>query len=169
MDLSENLLDEACEQIARALAARSTRRSWLGRAAKLVLGALGIELALPAIPVDAQPADPLAPEWQKCGAYGYLCGSDCGTGDDYSCPGGCLPGSFWHACCPRPAGGAVEINYYDCFLQPNGKLPNCTSKTERDKAASCNVPLKRVYRDFWTGEYCCSFINPKSKNAGPAP
>jgi hypothetical protein len=38
-------------------------------------------------------------DWQKCGAYGNLCGSDCGF-NDTSCPLPCPIGSgFWQACC----------------------------------------------------------------------
>ncbi len=160
MNTMQTFIDETCEQIVRAVAGRSTRRSFLGRASRFVLGILGFEL-LPALPVNAQPAA-ATPPWMKCGAYGAMCATDCGQTSDFECPGNCAKGGSWRACCCCPAGSCLYLDYFDCFLV-TGNRPNCgNNKTKGANGLKClgisETQPKPLYRDSQTGNFCCSVV-----------
>jgi hypothetical protein len=145
----ETLSDRIVAQIARRVAGCGTRRSFLERAARVLLGVLGIEL-LPALPVDARPhgrdapgpaKDPNCTDPQYCGIHGKLCGN-CG-GSDTGCPAGCSQGpSYWWACCSHRL-----YLYYDC----------CTSGSAPDCGAICQGP-NPCGTSPWCGgtTYCCT-------------
>ncbi len=156
MTNSDSRCDRFCEDLARALAGRSTRRSVLGKAAGVLLGVLGFKF-LPPLPSQAQ-AMGLAPAWMKCGAYGNLCGTNCGTGNDFTCPVNCPTGGYWRACCVDTSGIGWYIDYFDCFLA-SGAAPACPTKTS-NMSGDC-TDQKPLYRGDppRTGDYCCSFVN----------
>ncbi|MBI3468106.1 MAG: hypothetical protein HY000_34300 [Planctomycetes bacterium] len=152
MSGSEPVADAVFERIARRVAARSTRRSILGRASRFFLGVLGIELVAPILR-DGRRADALQPPgcnfWKYCGADGILCAS-CSGGSDSSCPSGCHShNEVWFACCGKPMVGPVLIAYLDC----------CTTGTPPSCSLSCGNDGCQVDPRVWcpAGEnYCCS-------------
>ncbi len=105
------------ETVARGIARRSSRRSflsWLGTT--LVGGAV-----LPTLPVarasaeGADPGDPKACDyWRYCGIDGFLC-SCCG-GTESACPPGTEPSAItWVGTCLNPGDGqSYVISYNDC-------------------------------------------------------
>ncbi len=126
MDTKETRVDHMVEEITRAIAGRSTRRSLLGTASRAILGLLGIQI-LPVRLVDRRivAGEHLSliscSDWYFCGINGYLC-VNCGGGLD-SCPAGSTLGNFqWQACCTNPDACppvSVYVSYQDC----------CTSET----------------------------------------
>jgi len=160
MNSSETFADLAFERLSRALAGRSTRRSLLGRAGRLMLAALGIQL-LPAQPFDARALGQQTGQQcvgilpQYCGVYGTPC-SFCGGGaSDNACPpgSGCTQGSsFWCACCNIGVTNRI-VRYYDCCRTgtPLGCTPTCLDGVNCD-------PGKIAWCPAGTGKYCCTVV-----------
>jgi len=146
---SSTFADRAIEQVSRALAARSSRRSFLGKLTAVALGTLGIEL-LPLGPFDAralgQPAVNCA-NYKLCGATGYLC-SGCIGGP--GCPSGCSSGdSAWCAGCLSDDGSVYyNVCYYDCCT--NGTPPTCSNACSNDNCVS------GLWCPSGVTTYCCS-------------
>jgi methylamine dehydrogenase light chain len=120
-------LDGAVEKLTRGVAQRSSRRSFLGRVAKVVIGGA----VLPLLPVDrnfklrdahaeefaksAQTTDPTACNyWRYCGHDGYSCA--CCGGTPSVCPPGSQPSpTSWVGSCINPDDGKTYlIAYQDC-------------------------------------------------------
>ncbi len=122
-------LDQLTERSARAVAKRSSRRSFLARVSTLVVGGTVIPLlpvargqASSAAPEGASKA-PAAPEtgdpmscdyWRYCAIDGFLC-SCCG-GDHRTCPPGTKVSPVtWIGTCHNPVDGKdYIISYNDC-------------------------------------------------------
>ena len=148
METRDTLLDRVCEKIARAVAVRSTRRSFLSKAARITFAVLGIELVVARPRLVASPA--AAADWQKCGAYGKLCQTDFAQASDFlPCPDNCNGlGGQWTACCKDPErfGFFRNILYYDCFLV-TGEQPACGTKTEGSKVSDPNRPCREILKN----------------------
>jgi methylamine dehydrogenase light chain len=125
-------LDRRIEAWTRALARRSSRRSFLARLARVLLGAA----ALPLLPVArgaAQGPDDAGPDdagvegpagdprrceyWRYCSIDGFL--SACCGGTQASCPPGTAMSLVtWIGTCRNPADGRdYVISYNDCCGQ----------------------------------------------------
>lgn len=120
-------VDRFTERVARGLARRAGRRSFLSRAGRVLLGAAGV-LALPVLPVarangneapdeniEGPEGDPKSCEyWRHCAIDGFACA--CCGGSATTCP----PGSemspvTWVGTCRNPADGHdYLISYNDC-------------------------------------------------------
>lgn len=118
-------LDEFIEDSARAVARRSSRRSFIARLSATLFGLSTLPLLpiargaeTPAKPNEANPSDPGDPTtceyWRYCGIDGYLC-SCCG-GSHTSCPPGTTPAPVtWVGTCHNPAENRDYIvSYNDC-------------------------------------------------------
>ncbi len=173
MNASDSLFDGIFEQITKSIATRSTRRSFLGRASKVFLGVLGIEL-LPALPFDPRayghPAGPMVDctQTKYCGAYGRICSGCDNANGDTACPDitatGCETGTGqWNACCDIPNLGGRIVQYYDCFT--NLTAPSCNNKCTNGTVCD---PLKDAYAPP-TGKttYCCSYIKITTVHCAP--
>lgn len=117
-------LDSLCEQSARQLARRMSRRSMLGNLGAILVGASVVPL-LPVArgaqahrasgEVKADPGDPTQCDyWRYCAIDGFLC-SCCG-GSQHSCPPGTQPSpTTWIGTCHNPADQRDYIvSYNDC-------------------------------------------------------
>ena len=165
--------DRILEHMCRTLAGRSTRRSFLGRAAQVLMGAVGVELvaALPFEP-PGQQAAVVAQDWRYCGAYGWLCSGVAGMTNDTSCDNtGCQTGTsgpgpyMWMACCTNPATGAsVYVEYHDCYT--TGNPPPNNGKTIGPKGAVCDA-AKDVYGFPAGARYCCSYVKVTANPCTP--
>jgi methylamine dehydrogenase light chain len=139
-------LDRWIERSARALARRTSRRSFLARLASVLIGAAGLPL-LPvarawgesgaAPPGDAAVAgdagDPRSCSyWRHCAIDGFLC-SCCG-GTQSACPPGTeMSPVTWIGTCRNPADGKdYLISYNDCCGATLCMRCRCT-RTEGEK------------------------------------
>jgi len=122
-------MDKLVEGLTRAVAQRSSRRSFIARLGRLVAGGM----IIPLLPVDraaaqsvaGSPAARATPKpnpnddhacdyWKYCAIDGYLC-SCCGGGS-HDCPPGATPSpTSWVGTCRHPADGKDYIvSYRDC-------------------------------------------------------
>jgi methylamine dehydrogenase light chain len=148
-------MDKLVEQLTRTVAQRTSRRSFLARLGKLVVGGMMIPLlpvnrvAAPALGAEKKPPakgasklndDTDCEYWKYCAIDGYLC-SCCGGGS-HDCPPGATPSpTSWVGTCRHPQDGKDYIvSYRDCC----GKTPcgRCLcARTEGE------LPLYRTQRD----------------------
>jgi methylamine dehydrogenase light chain len=116
-------MDKIVESMTRAVALRSSRRSFLARVSKMMLGAAMI----PLLPIDRVVAGALAADkpkkvnddtscdyWKYCAVDGYLC--TCCGGGSHDCPPGATPSpTSWVGTCKHPTDGKDYIvSYRDC-------------------------------------------------------
>jgi methylamine dehydrogenase light chain len=117
-------MDKIVERFTRAVAQRSSRRSFIARLGRMILGAA----IFPLLPVEriagaANAADKKAKNveddttcdyWKYCAIDGYLC-SCCGGGS-HDCPPGATPSpTSWVGTCRHPSDGREYIvSYRDC-------------------------------------------------------
>ena len=116
-------MDKFIEQLTRAVAQRSSRRSFLSYLGKMMLGAS----ILPLLPIDRVAATARADEangkadddtscdyWKYCAVDGYLC--TCCGGGSHDCPPGASPSpTSWVGTCRHPTDGRDYIvSYRDC-------------------------------------------------------
>jgi len=135
-------LDAMAEDSSRALARRTSRRSFLGAlGAALVGGAV-----LPVLPVaraappktgaaaaaSGDPGDPATCEyWRHCAIDGYLC-SCCGGSQDTCPPGTSMSAVTWIGTCENPKDGkSYVISYNDCCGKSSCGRCFC-NRNERD-------------------------------------
>ncbi len=121
-------IDRLVGELARQLARRGSRRSFLARAGALLVGASALPL-LPVARATAQPRepapgepDPATPEgdpraceyWRNCAIDGFL--ASCCGGTHTSCPPGTqMSPVTWIGSCRNPADGRdYVISYNDC-------------------------------------------------------
>jgi methylamine dehydrogenase light chain len=122
-----NALDRWFADLTRAVARRSSRRSFLARAATLLVGAAAVPLLPVArahgtprgLPGEPDPSNPVGnPEdcqyWRHCAIDGFLCG--CCGGSQRACPPGTTQSPVtWVGTCRNPADGKdYIISYNDC-------------------------------------------------------
>jgi methylamine dehydrogenase light chain len=114
-------MDEIVEQLTRRVAQLTSRRGFLARLGRIVLGAA----ALPLLPVNRVAAaekkpgaklenDTSCEYWKYCAIDGFLC-SCCG-GSSHDCPPGAVPSpTSWVGTCHHPAENRDYIvSYRDC-------------------------------------------------------
>jgi len=150
-------MDKLVEHLTRAIAQRTSRRSFLARLGKLVAGGMMIPLlpvdrvAAPARAANTATATPEAKKgnpdddqaceyWKYCAIDGYLC-SCCGGGS-HDCPPGASPSpTSWVGTCRHPSDGKDYIvSYRDCCGK--GPCGRCLcGNTEGE------MPLYRVQLD----------------------
>lgn len=113
-------LEERVEAWTRGMANRASRRDFLTRVGRWLVGASTLPL-LPVSRVAARPGTPEDPGdptqcdyWRYCAIDGYLC-SCCG-GTPSTCPPGTVPSpTAWVGTCRNPADGKdYIIEYRDC-------------------------------------------------------
>lgn len=119
------MIDSKIESLTRAIAQRTSRRSFLAYVAKIVLGAA----AIPLLPVDrvaraAEKAPARTPKginddttcdyWKYCAIDGFLC--TCCGGASHDCPPGAAPSpTSWVGTCHNPGDKRDYIvSYRDC-------------------------------------------------------
>jgi methylamine dehydrogenase light chain len=140
-------IDAIAERTSRALAQRTSRRSFLARLGTVLVGGAVLPL-LPwsrVSPTDAQGAapsdfglegengDPTACEyWRYCAIDGYLC-SCCGGAPNACPPGTVMSPITWLGTCRNPADGKdYVVSYNDCCGQSLCGRCLCTrTETER--------------------------------------
>lgn len=102
-----------------AVPERLGRRSFLGRASRLLLAATGVAFASSTLPVDRRPArashNGECDTWTNCGLCGQHCES-CGYESTLECPSGTLTGGYWTWCCDNGL-RIYRIRYTDCCGQ----------------------------------------------------
>jgi methylamine dehydrogenase light chain len=148
-------MDKLVEQLTRTVAQRTSRRSFLARLGKLVVGGMMIPLlpvnrvAAPALGAEKQPPEKSAAKlnddtdceyWKYCAIDGYLC-SCCGGGS-HDCPPGATPSpTSWVGTCRHPQDGKDYIvSYRDCCGKTACGRCLC-ARTEGE------LPLYRTQRD----------------------
>jgi len=148
-------LDSLCEQSARQLARRVSRRSVLGDLGALLIGAAAIPLLPvargaqprtggPSLEVKDDPGDPTQCDyWRYCAIDGFLC-SCCG-GSQHSCPPGTQPSpTTWIGTCHNPADKRDYIvSYNDC----------CGKSTCGRCLCNRNEGDKPLYEPFQSNDY----------------
>jgi methylamine dehydrogenase light chain len=141
------VLDDLVERSSRALARRTSRRSFLTVIGQALTGAS----LLPLLPVDRSQQAQAATQpqtddtqscdyWKYCAIDGFLC-SCCG-GSSHSCPPGTQPSPItWIGTCHNAADGRDYIvSYNDCCGKP--ACGSCTcNRNEKEK------PLYRASRN----------------------
>jgi len=117
-------IDARVERLARDMAQRVSRRSFIRSIGALMFGAASVPLLpvargespAPASPgTGADPGDPQSCEyWRHCAIDGFLCA--CCGGSAHSCPPGTEPSAItWVGTCNNPADGHdYIISYNDC-------------------------------------------------------
>ncbi len=119
-------VDGGFEHLARGLAQRTPRRSFLGKAGTVLLALAGAATLDPVLPWDRRISTVAAQgecgAWQYCGMHGHPC-SGCG-GSDSSCPGGCTEGSSWTYCCTYPG---TSCTYYYTYRDCCGSCSSCSN------------------------------------------
>jgi len=122
-------VDGLIERAGRGLAARASRRGFLGRLGSLLLGGAGLPL-LPVARARAQEARVPRPDesglegavgdpkscdyWRHCAIDGFLC-SCCGGSQDACPPGTEMAMVTWIGTCRNPGDGKdYVISYNDC-------------------------------------------------------
>jgi methylamine dehydrogenase light chain len=121
-------MDKIFENFARAVAQRSSRRSFIGTLGRMILGAS----MLPLLPIDRVAAtaraqgtngenkkgsvddDTTCDSWKYCAVDGFLC--TCCGGGSHDCPPGATPSpTSWVGTCRHPSDGRDYIvSYRDC-------------------------------------------------------
>ena len=127
-------VDRLIERTARALARRTSRRSFIARLGMMLVGAAG----LPVLPVAraAPPDDANDPKscgyWRHCAIDGFLC-SCCGGSQDSCPPGTEMSPVTWIGTCRNPADGKdYLVSYNDCCGSTLCMRCRCT-RTEGEK------------------------------------
>ncbi|HEY6393828.1 MAG TPA: methylamine dehydrogenase light chain [Candidatus Binataceae bacterium] len=121
-------MDKFFENLSRSVAQRTSRRSFLARAGRVILGAaiiplLPVNRVPPANSAERKPAnlkdDTQCDYWKYCAIDGFLC-SCCGGGS-HDCPPGATPSpTSWVGTCHHPGENRDYIvSYRDCC----GKTP----------------------------------------------
>lgn len=151
-------LDSLCEQSARQLARRVSRRSVLGNLGAVLVGtslvpllpiARGAQARGVSAAATADPGDPTQCNyWRYCAIDGYLC-SCCG-GSQHSCPPGTEPSrTTWIGTCHNPADKRDYIvSYNDCCGKSTCGRCFC-NRNERDEPSY--VPFRSNDYDWCTG------------------
>lgn len=146
--------DLIAQEFARRLAARTTRRSALGRISRFVLSLVGVSIVT--LGPVRRAFGALDPKW--CGLAGKPC-SNCAAGSEFACPSGCSAGGeSWTWCCPDPGGVQNSMmEYWDCCKV--GDPPNCGMATVEPHGAECYTALE-PWCPSGSGvfKYCCSII-----------
>jgi len=161
-------LDQLAEKSARAMARRTSRRSFLGSLGISLVGAA----ALPLLPVARGAAGAASPSstakaqtpadnkqdpthceyWRHCAIDGYLCGC-CGGSQDTCPPGTTQSPITWVGTCHNPADGKdYVVSYNDCCGKASCGRCQCT-RNERDS------PL---YVPFQSNDYNWCSGNPQT-------
>jgi methylamine dehydrogenase light chain len=136
-------VDRWVEQGARALARRTSRRSFLARLGAALVGTAGLPLlpvarrwgtaqaAAPDVPGDA--GDPSSCNyWRYCAIDGFLC-SCCGGTQDACPPGTEMSAVTWVGTCRNPVDGKnYLVSYNDCCGATLCMRCRCT-RTEGEK------------------------------------
>lgn len=126
-------LDHLTEGLARALAARTGRRTLLGRVGRTLTVAGVATMGLTLTPIAFRHESAAS----HCIGYhaGYTCPSRTSCASN---PGALLDGGCWYACCPAECGGAMQMaEICDCCDSPNsGDGGYCPSGT----AFACKIP-----------------------------
>lgn len=141
--------DELVSGLAKYLASRSPRRSFLASAGRLALTTAGVSAVATALPVFTGTAGAAAcSDWQLCGMFGTMC--NCCGGTEVQCPPSSLPGTFWSACCREPSkGGRFRMEYHDCC-----RTCSCSS------GAGCvcgNGNTQHAFCGLSGRPYCCTY------------
>ena len=139
-------IDDIAERTSRALAQRTSRRSFIARLGTMLVGGA----VLPLLPVSrltsasgaATPSDfglegengdpTLCEYWRYCAIDGYLC-SCCGGAPNACPPGTVMSPITWLGTCRNPADGKdYVVSYNDCCGQSLCARCLCTrTETER--------------------------------------
>lgn len=139
---SRRQIDQWMEMLARSLARRTSRRSFLTRSGAFLVGAAG----LPLLPInraygqapddstlEGDAGDPRSCSyWRHCAMDGFLC-SCCGGSQDTCSPGTEMSAVTWIGTCHNPAGGKdYVISYNDCC--GHGPCARCVcNRNERER------------------------------------
>ncbi len=166
-------LESVVTRLGAWIAARSSRRSFLGRVAAVLVGELGLVL----LPVDRRAyatglsnINCTSPLW--CGMSGYPC-STCTGGSTNACPSGSQMGiSSWTACCPGFGSGYRCVTYCDCCSTtspPSGW--SCSSTCANQSVCVSGTPANGTnYCSASASVYWCTLTtnNPQTI-CGPPP
>jgi hypothetical protein len=127
----ESPIDRQAVELAVSFGQLTSRRGFLAKCGRLVLGVLGVT-AVSAVPIPGNVTEALAGHgncsttWNLCGLYGRVCSCCNGGGGLNVCPAGSTWFSYWSRCCTTPYGGGQgRIYYWDCC---NGAA-NCGGAT----------------------------------------
>ncbi len=122
-------IDNSVSKLLSDYGSRSSRRSFITKLGKFVVGLAGMSL-LDSLPADRRVAFANFPvnncdRWSWCGMNGYPC-ARCG-GTDTTCPSsGCsTTGNPWSACCVTGS-GCYRVYYYDCCATSGKSCPSVT-------------------------------------------
>ena len=149
-------IDEIIERSSRLIAARGSRRSFLGRLGAALVGTA----ALPLLPVSriaraeaaeggAAGGDWSNPQscdyWAYCATAGWLCTS-CGGSSSQCPPGSEMSPIAWVGTCKNPGDGkSYVVSYHDCC----GKSQCGTTICERSEGATARYRLQRSNSVTW--------------------
>lgn len=162
--MKEELLFAFC----RGLAARTTRRSVLGRLSTAVLSLLGVHVvSITPRAGSASATEALTVGWELCGIYGKLC-EECIYAPDNCCPveHGCAEGtSFWSACCEEDGLDGWIIEYWDCCAPEEPLGPD--GPWDCGEFIANNPDPQPAWCQPGDDYYCCTVVKTTQQSCVP--
>lgn len=156
--------DRWTTEFLQRFAQRLPRRSFLARAGKVGMGALGAQIVTQVLPLDRRMAfaasNPCTDDWRWCGMYGRRC--NCCGGSAENCPPNSTRGSFWTRCCNAGKNAYYFMKYQDCCRPATNPCScstasNCTCSNTGDPTPNHYIcPPGKVY--------CCTYWERLSSN-----
>jgi hypothetical protein len=146
-------VDKRALDLFLAFGQSTSRRGFLARCGRVILGALGVT-AVAMLPIDEIVQDVAAlscGDYQLCGIYGRVC-TCCNGGNPLNyCPAGTKWYSYWSSCCqqPFPPYNRQRYYYWDC----------CSGSANCGSCLACyNNSVQPAWCNGVAGAYRCTAV-----------
>jgi hypothetical protein len=155
----ESPIDQQAVEYAIRFGQLTSRRGFLAKCGRVMLGVLGIT-AVSALPIldivsEVDAATTCNGTWNLCGLSGKTC-QCCAGGGLNVCPAGSNWFGYWARCCSTPYGGRGMIYYWDCCGGPAncGGAACLWCHNNGDQPAWCNGQPNYKCTAAVTGSSC---------------